>query len=382
MPVDYGMNELALYVHVPFCVKKCAYCDFNAYSGLGDLAEGFVEAICKEIEASHERGKPVETCFFGGGTPTYLEADQLARILTALRSAFAVAHNAEITSEANPSTADAEKFAAMREAGFNRLSIGVQAFDDRLLAAVDRTHTADEAEVAIRAARTAGFENISLDLMFGLPTQTREDWDATLDSAINLGTEHISVYALTLEPGTRFERLHAGGKLNLPTESDELWMYERAIERLTEAGFEHYEVSNFARPGFRARHNLVYWRNGEYRGFGPGAVSYIAGRRWTNEKYPARYNRKVRDEADLAVESERLDPPAALAESLMLGLRLREGIALDPLRMRFGIDPLIHFESTLQKLSSKGWLEVTTDRLRLTHQGLLFANDVFLELLP
>jgi oxygen-independent coproporphyrinogen-3 oxidase len=159
-------------------------------------------------------------------------------------------------------------------------------------------------------------------------------------------------------------------------------MFERAIERLTLAGFEHYEVSNFARPGFRSRHNLVYWRNGEHRGFGPGAVSYVAGRRWTNEKFPGRYNRKVSGGIDLAVESETLEPAAALGESLMVGLRLRDGIALGPLRERFGFDPLAHFGAAIEKLERKGWLEVSTDSLRLTHQGLLFANDVFIEFLP
>lgn len=376
------MNDLGLYVHVPFCVRKCSYCDFNAYSGLGDLAEGFVDAAVAEITRAPERGRPAPTVFFGGGTPTYLNAGRLARILAALRESFLLSPDAEITSEANPSTIDSAKFEAMREAGFNRLSIGVQSFNDRLLAAMDRTHSAQEAEKAIRAARRAGFDNLSLDLMFGLPGQTREDWDATLDRAVDLAIAHISVYSLTIEPGTRFERLHAGGKLTLPDEIDELWMYERAIARLTESGFEHYEVSNFARPGFQARHNLVYWRNAEYRGFGPGAVSYVAGRRWTNEKFPARYIRKVHEYADLAVESECLDPAGALAETLMVGLRLRAGVAIAPLRARFGIDPLAHFDAPIARLQDRGWLQLSDDRLRLTHQGLLFANDAFLEFLP
>jgi oxygen-independent coproporphyrinogen-3 oxidase len=376
------MTELGLYVHVPFCVRKCSYCDFNAYSGLGDLAAGFVDAVIAEIESAPERGRPAETVFFGGGTPTHLTAEQLTRVLYALKSTFALSPDAEITSEANPSTVDASKFSAMRSAGFKRLSVGVQSFEDHLLSAMDRTHTAREAEDAIHQARTAGFDNLSLDLMFGLPGQSREDWDSTLERAISLGLEHISVYSLTIEPGTRFERLHAGGKLSLPDENAELWMFERAIERLTAAGFEHYEVSNYARPGFRARHNLVYWRNAEYRGFGPGAVSYIAGRRWTNEKFPARYIHNVQNRSDLSIESECLEPAAALAETLMVGLRLREGIPLAPLRTRFGIDPVIHFAALITKLQNRGWLEVSPDRLRLTHQGLLFANDAFLEFLP
>ncbi len=376
------MQDLGLYIHIPFCVRKCAYCDFNAYSGLGNLAAGFVDAVVREIESAPEQGRPAPTCFFGGGTPTYLGADQLVRILDTLRSTFAFAAGAEITSEANPSTTDAGKFAAMREAGFNRLSIGVQAFDDRLLAQLDRTHSASEAENTIHEARQAGFDNLSLDLMFGLPTQSRDDWNKSLDRAIDLDTEHISVYALTLEPGTRFERLHAGGKLPLPDEDTELWMYERAIERLTEVGFEHYEVSNFAKPGFQARHNLLYWHNEEYRGFGPGAVSYLEGRRWTNEKFPARYIKKVCEDGDLSVESECLDAGGALAETLMTGLRLRDGVRLAPLRARFGLDPLSRFAGAIEKLRQRGWLETDSHYLRLTPQGLLFANDVFIEFLP
>jgi oxygen-independent coproporphyrinogen-3 oxidase len=375
-------NRLGLYVHVPFCLKKCAYCDFNAYSGLGELAAPFVDAVCTEIRASEGPGAAAKSCFFGGGTPTYLAANQLASILTELQGRLVFDADAEITSEANPSTVDAAKFASMWESGFNRLSIGVQSFDDNLLAGIDRTHSAEEAECAFCEARRAGFENVSIDLMFGLPGQSRSTWDATLDRAIDLESEHISVYSLTLEPGTRFERLHAGGRLALPDEETDLWMYERAIERLTSVGFEHYEVSNFARPGFKSRHNMVYWRNDSYRGFGPGAVSYIDGRRWTNEKFPGRYIRKVRDGDDLRVESEQLGPVAALAETLMVGLRLRGGIELAPLRTRFGLDPLSQFGEPIANLQTKGWLEVTDERLRLTHRGLLFANDVFLEFLP
>jgi putative oxygen-independent coproporphyrinogen III oxidase len=375
-------EDLAIYIHVPFCVRKCAYCDFNAYSGLGHLAAPYVDAVCEEIRRSEAAGRNVGTIFFGGGTPTFLLAADLARIVSAVRDTFQVLPNAEITAEANPSTIDAERFAEIRAAGFNRLSIGVQAFDDRLLKAVDREHSADEAEAAFRAARQACFDTVSIDLMFGLPGQTRDDWDRTLDRALSLAPEHLSIYALTIEPGTRFERLHAGGKLSLTAEEDDLWMFERAIERLTAAGYEHYEVSNYALPGWRAQHNLVYWANGEYAGFGPGAVSYLRGRRWTNEKNPGRYIARVRESGSLVVDTECVGREVALAETLMLGLRLREGIAPAPLSRRFGIDPLEHYAVTFARLEARGLLEVLPDRLRLTHAGLLLANDVFLELLP
>lgn len=376
------MSELSLYIHVPFCARKCAYCDFNAYSGLGALADDFVRALLQEIETTEERGRAVSTVFFGGGTPTYLSAEQLGAILEALRRSFCLSEEAEITTEANPATVDAAKFAALRQAGFNRLSIGVQAFDDRLLARVDREHSAEEAAEAVAAARRAGFDNLSLDLMFGLPTQTRADWDASLERALALGPEHLSLYALTIEPGTRFERLHAGGKLPLPAEEDELWMYERAIERLAHAGFVHYEVSNFARPGYCSRHNLTYWHNGEYLGFGPGAVSYLRGRRWTKEKFPPRYVAKVQTGVDLSVESEELEAAGTLAETLMLGLRLRDGISLYTIDRRFGGGVEERFGPVFERLTAAGLLEREGDTLRLTHRGLLFANDVFVEFLP
>ena len=396
-------QPLALYVHIPFCARHCAYCDFNTYveRTQSALVVQTVEAICRDIEqtarteAQEKKEKEekenngematertVSTIFFGGGTPTFLSGEQLARILRTLRDCFPVQADAEITSEANPGSSDAEKFQAMRTAGFNRLSIGVQSFDDGLLVALDRFHTAGEAERAFAAARAAGFTNINLDLMIGLPKQTPSLWRATLDRALALGTEHLSLYALTLEPGTRFERLHAGGKLDLPDEESELTMYEESIARLTADGLEHYEVSNFARPGFRSQHNQVYWRNEEYLGFGPGAVSYRNGRRWKRERLPLRYCARVESHGDLTVESETLDAAGALGETMMLGLRLREGIPLNRIRTRFGLDPLTHFSAQIAQLSAQGLLIVADESLRLTHRGMLLANTVLDAFLP
>ncbi|HLK59386.1 MAG TPA: radical SAM family heme chaperone HemW [Chthonomonadaceae bacterium] len=381
-------RPLAIYLHIPFCTKHCAYCDFNTYveKAQSAVVGETVEALCRDIErtARELQGTPtvVPTLFFGGGTPTFLSAAQLARLLGTVRSCFDVLPDAEISSEANPGSSDAAKFAAMREAGFNRLSIGVQSFDDGLLVALDRFHTAGEAERALNAARTAGFDNLNLDLMFGLPKQTPALWQTTLERAIALGPEHLSLYALTLEPGTRFERLHAGGKLSLPDEDTELAMYESSIAMLTAAGWEHYEVSNFARSGFRSRHNQVYWRNEEYLGVGPGAVSYINGCRWKRERLPSRYVQKINAGADLSVESECLDAAGALGETLMLGLRLREGLPLERLRERFHIEPLMHFAPQIADLSARGLLVLEADTLRLTHRGLLLANEALSAFLP
>ena len=385
----------AIYVHIPFCVRHCAYCDFNTYveKAQSVIVHATVEAICKDIaQASREveetasgsrrlGERPIRTIFFGGGTPTFLEGAQLERIVRAIRDHFTLLPDAEISSEANPGSSDAARFERMQGAGFNRLSIGVQSFDDTLLVALDRFHTAGEAENALRLAQKAGFDNLSLDLMFGLPKQTTGLWEASLDRALALGTTHLSLYALTLEAGTRFERLHAGGKLDLPDEDAELEMYERSIALLSEAGYEHYEVSNFARPGFRCRHNLVYWHNEEYLGVGPGAVSYVAGRRWKRERLPARYIQKVNTGADLAVESEQLTLEETLGETIMLGLRLRDGLPLSRLRDRFHIDPLLRFAPQLERLTQRGLLVLDADTLRLTHHGLLLANDVLSEFL-
>ena len=389
-PMSAVPRSVAVYVHIPFCAKHCAYCDFNTYveRSQSTLVQATVAAIQRDIERAGQElastGDPivVPTIFFGGGTPTFLSGEQLAAILRTVQDNFAVDPNAEISSEANPGSSDATKFAAMHAAGFNRLSIGVQSFDDGLLVALDRFHTAGEAERALQAAREAGFINLNLDLMFGLPKQNLRLWEATLDRALVLGTDHLSLYALTLEPGTRFERLDAGGKLDLPDEDVELTMYERSIALLTSAGLEHYEVSNFARPGCRSRHNQVYWRNEEYLGIGPGAVSYLAGRRWKRERLPARYNAKVEAGADLAVESECLDLSGALGETMMLGLRLRDGLLLQVIRDRFGIEPLDRFAPQIARLQAEGMLTLDADTLRLTHRGLLFANDALGVFLP
>jgi len=379
-------QNLAVYVHIPFCTKHCAYCDFNVVverAGSVVIPET-VEAIRADIvrsaaELSTGGRQPVETIFFGGGTPTFLSGRQLGGILQTIRDSFDVSPNAEISSEANPGSSDVEKFAEMRAAGFNRLSIGVQAFDNMLLLKMDRLHSSEDADRAMRAARSAGFDNLSIDLMFGLPGQTLDHWTATLHHALACNTEHLSLYALSLEPGTRFERLHRGGKLELPDEDSELAMYEEAISRLTAGGFEHYEVSNFARPGFRSRHNQVYWRNDEYLGVGPGAVSYLDGRRFKRERNPRRYAAKVASGAEIAVESEQLKPAATLGETMMLGLRLLDGIRLSDLRVRFQVDPAHAYASQIADLTRRGLLKRDGDTLRLTHNGLLLANTVLAE---
>ncbi|MGC8669337.1 MAG: radical SAM family heme chaperone HemW [Chthonomonadales bacterium] len=370
------MEPISLYVHVPFCERRCAYCDFNTFAGLGRLTDAYVKAASSQIERSPERGRKVDTIFFGGGTPTFLAPLQLAKIMEAVRRNFAVEDGAEITSEANPGSGDGQRFAAMRRMGFNRISIGVQSFNDALLRKLGRIHTAEEARTAFHGARQAGFANVNLDLMFGLPAQSFQDWCATLEQAVCLGPEHLSVYALTIEPGTPFHKAAALGKLDLPDEQLQNDMYEWAIERLERAGYEHYEISNFALPGFRCRHNLNYWHNGEYLGFGPGAVSYLKGRRWKTEPDLTRYITKLAMGEDTATEQECLPPLQALGETLMVGIRLMDGVDLDALGRRFECDAHRILGDALFELERAGLVERSAGRVHLTRRGLLFADDV------
>lgn len=384
-------KPLSLYVHIPFCVHHCAYCDFNTYvePAQSALIEETVEAIGLDIaKASQERigGKPLSdrplaTVYFGGGTPTFLSIELLTELMETIRSHFPLLPDAEISSEANPTSADVAKFAAMHALGFNRISIGVQAFDNALLTALDRFHTTAEAVHAYRAAREAGFTNVNLDLMFGLPKQTLPLWQASLEQAIQLAPEHLSLYALTIEPGTRFERLSVGGRLVLPDDDTVVAMYEYAQLRLSQAGYVHYEISNFSLPGSACHHNLVYWHNEEYLGVGPGAVSYVGGRRWKRERLPKRYVQKVKKGEDLCVEEECLAPPQALDETLLLGLRLRAGVSLNALRDRFGLDPLARYRRGIEKLVQQGLLEWNDDMLRVSTKGLPLTDSVIVELL-
>lgn len=385
------MNDLqALYLHIPFCERHCPYCDFNVHieQAQSRRVEETVAAIQKDIEQTAQRlrqmnGFParITTVFWGGGTPTFLSASQISSLATTLRDVFPITNDAEISCEANPGSSDSERFDALQRAGFNRLSIGVQSFDDQLLRRLDRTHTAEEARQAIGKARQAGFANLSLDLMFGLPEQTVAIWEASLEMALEQEPEHLSMYGLTLEAGTRFERLHKGGKLSLPGEDLQVRMYERAIERAADAGFEHYEVSNFAKSGYQCQHNMVYWQNLPYLGFGPGAVSYLNRRRWKKERLPARYIRKVAAEEDLSEEEETLEIEQSLGETMMVALRMRRGVSIVELERRFGIRLHTMYAEPLEKLQQQGLVEVTEDHIRLTHHGLLIANHVAAEFL-
>jgi oxygen-independent coproporphyrinogen-3 oxidase len=374
-------KPVSIYVHIPFCARRCAYCDFNTYAWRGSIVRETLEAICVHIAGVPAEELVVPTVFFGGGTPSFPEPEGIIRILDTVRRHFRVLPDAEVSIEVNPGTVDRARYAVLRQAGFNRLSMGIQSFDDGLLKKLGRIHSAEEAIRSYEEARRAGFGNVNIDLMFALPDQSLPQWQRTVRSAIRLQPEHISCYALTVEPSTPFYTLHRRGKLNLPDEETELRMYQYAIRALNRAGYEHYEISNFARPGYRCRHNMVYWRNEEYLGFGPGAVSYRDGVRWKVISNPRRYVQAVRHGTSLVEEQEQLDTDASLGETIMLMLRLRDGVDVKAVEKRYGVKLAERYARQIQRLSRLRLLEVTSHYWRITAKGIPVANTVCAEFL-
>lgn len=366
-----GDTPVAVYVHIPFCPAKCGYCDFNSYAMRGDIVERTMKAILQEVRRSPHAGRPAKSIFFGGGTPTFVPADSLLTLLDAIRSTHPPIDGCEVTSEANPGTADAHKFQSMRRAGFNRLSIGAQSFHEDELAALERIHSPDEILRAFDLAREAGFNNVNLDLMFALPSQTVEGWRRNLEAAINLKPEHLSLYCLTIEPNTRFYRLVRRGMLLLPPDETQREMYDLTLDLTEQAGYHGYEISNFALPGFECRHNLAYWRGEEYIAYGPGAVERVGDLRWTHIKHPERYCDAVEQRLPLACDSETLGEETLRLERVMLSLRTAEGlpVASDD-RLLDRAKPLIQ----------RGWLEQAEGALRLTREGRHWCDRIVVEL--
>lgn len=372
-------RPLGLYVHIPFCVRKCHYCDFAAGPAPEATRRRYVEALEREIRRSPWAGQPARTVFFGGGTPSELATEQLERIVRALRETFPFEPDGdsppEWSIECNPGTVTEESLAAMRRMGFDRISLGVQSFHDHHLRAIGRIHTAAEAEAAVRAARSAGFRRLNLDLIFGLPGQTLEEWKADLERALALEPEHLSLYQLTLEAGTEFGRRYRLGLLSLPEDDLCADMYEWALDRVPAAGLEQYEVSNFARPGEECRHNLIYWRDEPFLGFGLSAASYVDGCRWAATRTMHRYLATAdRPGGPERAYEERLPPRERLGEAVMLGLRTREGVDLAALGARYGIDAEALFAEAIARLERDGLLVRDGCRVRLTRRGLMLAN--------
>lgn len=382
----FSRAPTAAYAHVPFCVSKCHYCEFNSYPGQESIFDDYVDALIHEIDRTagsvpEAKPAPLESVYIGGGTPTVLPASRLGDIVSAMERGFGISPGAEVTLEANPGTVNRFKFAQLRGLNFNRLSLGVQSLDDEFLLRIGRAHTSAQAVQAYEDARRAGFDNISIDLIFALPGQTLTNWDNTLERAAALNPEHISLYELSIEEGTRFAELCAQGALDMPDEDIQLDMYELAISKLKAAGYEHYEVSNFARPGFRCRHNQVYWRNEPYYGFGAGATSYVGSERARRLANPSDYIAAIRSDSAAIQFSEHLEGRARLAETIIQGLRMLDGLDLSELAAESPLDPAVEFAGQIAGLRDQGLLELHGGRLKVTHRGLLLLNDVSAEFL-
>ena len=403
-------TPFALYLHIPFCAVRCHYCDFNTYAGLDGLFERYAAALSQEIRAAGAaRGRPTaRTIFIGGGTPTVLPSDLLAQILAACRDAFDIAPDAEITSEANPGTVDQARFSVLRAMGVNRLSMGVQSFDDEELRWLGRIHSAAEAETAFTAARAAGFTNINLDFIFGLPDQRPETWARTLRHAIELGPEHLSLYSLIVEHSTPLADQVRRGLISEPDDDLAADMYSAASESLAAAGYAQYEISNWAKDEsvnqrisestnlweapirhspfairYSCQHNLVYWRREPYLGFGAGAHSFEPERRWWHVRPVPEYIRRVEAGVSPEAGSETIDRQTALGEAMMLALRLtEEGMPTARFAAQFGESLEGVFGHQIARLANQGLLERLPDRVRLTAEGRLLGNQVFAEFLP
>ena len=383
----FGIALLSLYIHIPFCPRKCLYCDFNSYAGLEHLFAPYVRALTEEIAAAGQQRQrpPVKTIYLGGGTPTLLPPDLLADILAACRRAFAVQADAEITCEANPGTVDQQRFADLRRLGANRLSLGVQSFDDGELRFLGRIHTAAEAEAAFHSARAAGFANVNLDLIFGLPGQRTETWQRTLDQALALAPEHLSLYGLSVEEGTPLAQRVAEGRVPPPDDDLGADLYLLACDLLADAGYMHYEISNWAKqsPDIACRHNLTYWRNQPYLGFGAGAHSSRGGQRWWNVCSPAEYVERLERNQSPIEGSEEINDALGRGETMMLGLRLvQEGVEFAAFERRFGRPLLDVYGQEIAALEQVGLLQRLPERVRLTRRGRLLGNQVFAQFLP
>jgi oxygen-independent coproporphyrinogen-3 oxidase len=372
------LRPIGLYLHIPFCQAICNYCNFNRGLHDDDLRRRYVDALVKDIRRSAEPAVAADTIFFGGGTPSLLEPAEVDRLITACRESFDLAPGSEITLEANPESATAAAFDGYRAAGVNRLSFGVQSFRDDELKRLGRLHSAAGARDAVRRARQAGFDNLSLDLMLWLPGQRPADWLESVDGLIDAGPDHASLYLLEIYPNAPIKDEMARAGMSVAPDDDAAEMYLEGLARLDRAGFEQYEISNVARPAARrARHNLKYWQEGQWLGFGCGAHSTYRGERWRTVSSTLDYVRRVGDGTGVTVDRRALGADERLEEALFMGLRLAEGLDLESLRLRHSVDIWTRYGRDLERYVGAGLLvHEPGRRLALTRAGMLLANDV------
>lgn len=373
--------QWGIYIHIPFCWQKCLYCDFASYAGREDDRAAYIEALEKEMRArvplALERWGAPSTVYLGGGTPTALQPEQMADLLDALVEALHGAPVEEWTVEANPGTVDLSYLSMLHEKGVNRLSFGVQSFDDALLRRIGRIHTAKQAEQAVRFAKQAGFSNLSLDLMYGLPGQTLPMLQESVEQALALAPTHISIYGLQVEEGTPFAAMREQGRLHLPDDEAAEAMYDYMTETLPARGYARYEISNFAQPGFESRHNLSYWQNVPYLGLGAAAHSYLDGCRTENEADLSRYIEDMRRGVSPAREEEPRTRSIAMEEFAFLALRTARGISRKAFLETFGVALESVYAAPIAGMEQKGLLVSEGDWVHLTKQGAKFGNLVF-----
>ena len=376
------MFGLGLYIHIPYCLHKCGYCDFNSHPVNAGEMDAYVRAVKRELAhygKAAADGRQIATLFLGGGTPTTLPVSSLEKILESCRQNFSIRADAEITLEANPATIPRQNLARLRAAGYNRISIGAQSFNARELKLLERVHGVAEIHATVQRARQAGFDNLSLDLMFALPGQSAADWGHSLDRVLAENPEHISTYNLTIEPATAFYKHAAQGTLHMPAEDHQLTLYKQSIRTLKAAGYRHYEISNFARPGRESQHNLNYWENGEYLGIGAGASSFLNGRRFKNYAPPSRYIREVETRGAAVEFNEHPEKNQAMGETMMLGLRLLQGVDLKQFENRFQVSFSKTYAPAIADLLQKKLISLKNDRIALSQKGLYLADSVILE---
>ncbi|MBP3463840.1 MAG: oxygen-independent coproporphyrinogen III oxidase [Clostridia bacterium] len=369
------MKEIGIYIHIPYCKRKCNYCDFISFSDKDNTIKEYIETIKKEIDECKLSGFDIGTIYIGGGTPSYIDSKYIIEIIAKIREKFIVTQNAEITIELNPGTITREKLQDYKQAGINRLSIGLQSTDNNILKKIGRIHTYEEFVENYNLAREIGFKNINIDFMLALPEENEWSVAIQISEIINLKPEHISCYSLIVEEETKLKEMLNNKEITLPSEEEERKMYWKTKELLEENGYNHYEISNFALPGYNSRHNTDCWNQKEYLGFGTAAHSYYGGKRFSNaktiEEYIQNYNEKTLEEEQ--------SKESMAKEYMMLGLRKVEGISISEFERKFQINPLFYFRFEISKLVDEELIEIDLDNIRLTSKGLDLANLVFEE---
>lgn len=376
------MEELGIYIHIPFCKQKCFYCDFCSFANKNEMQGKYVETVINEIKnITHKEKYTVTTIYLGGGTPSILNPNYIKNILQEIKSSFEILDDAEITIEINPGTVNEEKLKKYKEYGINRLSIGLQSANDKILKKIGRIHDYKQFEETFFYARKCGFKNINVDLMIGLPTQTIEDVKQTLEKIIQKNPEHISVYSLIIEEGTIIEKLINENKLQLPDEETERIMYWTVVNELKENGYNQYEISNFSKKTHESKHNTNCWKQKQYIGLGTSAHSYLNKKRYSNTNNIEEYIKNIQENnisKNITIHEEQIEK-STMNEYMLLGLRMIQGININEFKHKFKTDPTVKYKEILEKLQKENLIQITKTSIKLTRQGIDFGNIVWEE---